>query len=329
MGPCLDGIPGFVALPEAEVTDVRVSVVMPVHNAAPFIELAVRSALQSDVQQLEVIVVDDGSDDRSASIVAAIEDPRVVLLRQPASGGPSSPRNAGIAHARAPYIAFLDSDDLIKVDKLSAAIGALDEHPQAGFAFADFESIDELGALIQPSVLAAYDALPTLTATPSVRSWHLIPREQLAYALVHENFVGTSGVVVRRSVLSQTGGFDETLRYSEDRDLWFRLAHLCDALYWNRVGHSYRVRSGSLTYGPQIRNARARIQVLQREKSRWDRRERTIQRQLDSLIAENLAGIGYEQRRSSRWHAILMFARAFVTSPQIRWLRGLLGSVVN
>jgi len=308
---------------------VRVSVVMPVYNAAPFVEMAVRSALASDLRQLEVIVVDDRSEDHSAGIVAAISDPRVVLLRTSPSGGPSRPRNIGIARARAPYVAFLDADDSLRPDKLSAAVTALEKHPRAGFAFADFESIDESGALIRDSFLSGYDALATLTTAPSDRGWHLIPQQQLARALVRENFIGTSGVVARTALISEVGAFDERFKYSEDRDLWFRLAHSCDALYWNRVGHSYRVRSGSLSHGPKIRNAYARIAVLQGEKARWEPHERTIRRRLDSLIAENLAGIGYEERRNSRLQAMLMFARAFATSPEARWLRGMLGSVVS
>jgi len=311
------------------MADVRVSVVMPVHNAAPFVEVAVRSALASDLRELEVIVVDDGSEDDSAGIVAAISDPRVVLLRTSASGGPSRPRNIGIARARAPYVAFLDADDSLRPDKLSAAVAALEKHPRAGFAFANFESIDESGGLIRDSFLSGYEALATLTGAPSDRDWHLIPQQQLARALVSENFIGTSGVVARTALISQVGAFDERFKYSEDRDLWFRFAHACDALYWNRVGHSYRVRSGSLTHGPQIRNACARIAVLQREKARWAPRERTIRRRLDSLIAENLANIGYETRRNSRLRATLIFARAFATSPQVRWLRGMLGSVLS
>ena len=115
----------------------RVSVVMPVHNAAAYVERAVRSALASDLHELEVIVVDDGSEDESAAIVAAIADPRIVLLRMPPSGGPSRPRNAGIARARAPYVALLDSDDELKPHKLLAAADALDRYPHAGFAFTD------------------------------------------------------------------------------------------------------------------------------------------------------------------------------------------------
>lgn len=306
-----------------------VSVVMPLHNAEAYVEAAVRSALESDLADLEVIVVDDGSDDQSAARVAAIVDPRVVLLRIPASGGPSHPRNVGVAAARAPYIAFLDSDDLLKPDKLSAAVLALERFPEAGFAFADFESIDEHGIAIQPTVLSGYQAWSIFNAEPAQTHWRVIPQAKLARALVYENFIGTSGAVVRKPLIDALGGFDESLGYSEDRDLWFRLAHHGGALFSDRVGHSYRIRPGSLSNAPQIRNAIARIAVLQRERMRWGSGEREIHRQLDRLIAANLAAIGYQERPVHRLRAIAMFARAFVTSPELRWLRGLLGSVVR
>ena len=107
-----------------------------------------------------------------------------------------------------------------------------------------------------------------LTGGDEQGDWRAISEASLAHALVSENFIGTSGVVLRKAVLAHVGSFDESLHYSEDRDLWFRLAHHCDALFCNRAGHSYRVRPGSLTDGPQIPNARARITVLQREKER-------------------------------------------------------------
>ena len=306
---------------------VRVSVVMPLHNAEAYVEAAVRSVLASDIDELEAIVVDDGSSDQSAAVVSAIADPRVVLVRTAASGGPSRPRNVGVAIARAPYIAFVDSDDLLRPEKLSTTVLALERCPTACFAFTDFESIDERGALVQQSVLGDYRAWSVLTSEPSHMEWRTIPQIKLARALVYENFIGTSGVVARKTALDTLGGFDESLACSEDRDLWFRFAHHGDALFSTRVGHSYRIRPGGISQGPQVRNARARITVLQREKKRWGLKERAIQNELDRLTAANLAKIGYEERRSSRLRAMTMFARAFAISPQIRWLRGLLGSL--
>lgn len=307
---------------------VRVSVVTPVHNAEAYVELAVRSALASDLRELEVIVVDDGSKDKSAAIVARIEDPRVVMVRLRHSGRPSRPRNVGIARARAPYVAFLDADDLIKPDKLSAAVRALDSHPQAGFAFADFERIDERGTVLRESTIADFPVFRALTSVPVGNGWQLIPQAELARGLLYENFIGTSGVVLRKQLLTEIGPFDESTVCSEDRDLWFRLAHRCDALYWNRVGHSYRDTPGSLTGGLAIPNARDRITVLQREKGRWS--DRAARRQLDRLIAENFAVIGYQQRHlGRRLLSIAEFARAFASFPDVRWLRAILGSILS
>ena len=78
----------------------RVSVVIPVHDAAPYVEMAVRSALGSDLAEIEVIAVNDGSTDRSGDILASISDPRLLTVQLQASGGPSRPRNVGIARSR-------------------------------------------------------------------------------------------------------------------------------------------------------------------------------------------------------------------------------------
>jgi teichuronic acid biosynthesis glycosyltransferase TuaG len=310
-----------------EPHEVRVSVVMPLYNAEEYVEAAVRSVLGSDLEAFELLVMDDGSKDRSADIVAAIDDPRIVLVRMPASGGPSRPRNLAIARARAPYIAFLDSDDLLCPDTLSASANALAANPSAGLTFTDYESIDARGAQIQSSVHADYPTLKSLARAQVAGGWELIAQPDFARALLFENFINTSGVMVRRDLLNAVGGFDESLVYSEDRDLWFRLAHRGGALYRKQRGLWRRLRAGSLSFGPQIRNARDRITVLRRERERWQ--ERAALRQIDRRIAENLAVIGYEERRGRRLHALAMFARAYAVSPEVRWLRGLLGSVLR
>jgi glycosyltransferase involved in cell wall biosynthesis len=306
---------------------VRVSVVIPVFNAERYVEATVRSVLASDLRELEIVIVDDGSTDRSAEIVGQIGDPRIVFIQLRGSGGPARPRNVGIARARAPYIALLDADDLIKPDKLSSAAAALDRNPEAGFAFADFEKIDGDGRILESSVIAQIAAFRALASGPDKDSWRLIPRSELERGLLTANFIGTSGVLLRKSVLSDIGVFDESLVYCEDRDLWFRLAHRCSALYREQIGHSYRVAAGSLTYKPTLRTARDRITVFRREKAR--RKTRRERRQLDRQIAENLAGIGYEYRRSRKsLRSAASFLQAFVTHPDVRWMRALAGSLV-
>lgn len=304
-----------------------VSVVIPVYNAEQHLEAAIRSALASDLQDLEVVVVDDGSSDRSLEIARGFVDPRVLVITQRPSGGPSRPRNVGIARSRAPYIALLDADDLLKPDKLSSAVAALESEPQAGLAFADYERIDEAGRLLDPATLLSYPVLQSLQGRPAGDGWRLISREQFSRGLLHENFIGTSGVILRRSALERVGTpFDESLTYSEDRDLWFRLAHAADALYRDRIGHAYRISPFSLSFRPGPAQAYSRIEVLRRERLRWD--ERGARRQIDRLIGENLAAIAYDHRKCGRrLKSAATFLKAALTSPEGRWMRGALGSL--
>ncbi len=306
---------------------VRVSVVMPLFNAAQTVAASIRSALDSQLRELEVVVVDDGSADASAQIVHSLADSRVRLFRQPPSGGASRPRNVGISHARAPYIHFLDADDLLRPDKLSAALAALEQHPAAGFAFGEFEQIDAEGRVLEAEVVRDKMTECALARTPLADGWSLITQPELARGFLYRNFISPSGVTVRKSVLAAVGGFDESLVYSEDLDLWFRLAHHSSALYRDAVGHSYRVAPGSLTFRPSVRTARDRITVLQRERAR--RATRAERRQLDRLLAETQATMGWEYRRNRRrLQAAVAFAHALVRQPQARFARAFLSSLV-
>ncbi len=306
----------------------RVSVVIPTYNAERYVAAAVHSALDPSLPDVEVLVVDDGSTDRSVAEARAIDDPRVTVITIAASGGPSRPRNIGIGRARAPYVSLLDSDDLLKPGKLAASVAALDRCPSAGFAFGDFEKIDADGNVFETSASYAYPMFRTLKSEPAGGDWRLIPQAALARGLLYENFIGTSGVVIRRSLVMTLGGFDEALPNSNDRDLWFRLAHRCGAAYSPTVGHSYRVHSASIIHGPPIRNAISRISVLRREKARW--RDRAARRQLNRLIADNYAAIGYHERRQQqRWTAARSFLRAFSVSRERRWLVSMLVSALS
>ena len=308
---------------------VRVSVVVPLFNAARTVEASLRSALDSGLRELEVIVVDDGSQDGSAQIVRDIADPRIILLqRQTPSGGAARPRNLGIARARAPYIAFLDADDLLKPGKLGGAADALDEHHEAGFAFGEFEHIDADGRILESFVVRDKLSACPLAQTPLGQGWSFIAQAELARGFLYRNFISPSGVMVRKSVLEKVGTFDESLVYSEDLDLWFRLLHHCGALYCDRVGHSYRRAAGSLTYSPSVRRERDRITALRRERAR--RATPAERRQLDRLLAEAQASMGWEYRRGhERLHAAAAFAQALVREPRGEWMRALLGSLVR
>ena len=292
---------------------------MPAHNAERYITASIRSALESRGVEVEVIVVDDGSTDKTAAAARALDDPRVTVVSITASGGPARPRNVGIGRARAAFISLLDSDDLLKPDKLRESVAALERFPTAGFAFGDFEKMDADGNVFETSMTYAYPVFRSLAARSVDAGCRLIPQQELARGLLYENFVGTSGVVARRALVQELGGFYEALTNGDDLDLWFRLAHSGDAIYLPVVGHSYRVHATSLVHGPPARNARARLTVLRRERTR--RRDRAELRHLDRRIAETLAVVAYQQRLlGMRWRAAGAYLRAYLASPQWRWL---------
>src|SRR5919197_6284187 len=129
---------------------VTVSVVIPTHDRGRVVVEAIESALAQRHRHLEVIVVDDGSTDDTAERVARLRDRRVRLLRRP-HAGVSAARNAGIAVATGDLVAFLDSDDLWKPDKVEAEIAVLARYPSAGGVFSDLEKLD--GPTFVPSFM--------------------------------------------------------------------------------------------------------------------------------------------------------------------------------
>jgi glycosyltransferase involved in cell wall biosynthesis len=190
----------------------RFSVVIAAFEAERTVASAVNSALAQTRTDLEVIVVDDGSSDRTAAVVGQITDHRVQLLRQ-ANAGPSAARNVGISATRGDYVAFLDSDDLWLPRYLELMGAALDGAENPGFAYTEAYAFDPISGRVRAKP-------PTPNApppSPPPADWKVFLLELLA-----RNFVYNSTTVPRR-VLDQVGGFDESQIRSEDYELWLRI----------------------------------------------------------------------------------------------------------
>jgi glycosyltransferase involved in cell wall biosynthesis len=186
----------------------EVSVIIPAYNAARHVTGAVESALEGGAE-VEVIVVDDGSQDDTADVAQAAS-PRVRVLRR-GNGGPGAARNAGIAAARAPLVAFLDVDDRWQAGSLARRVAALGEERSALLVHGLVTFVDAEGRAI------AFDPLAYRVRAEARRG-------RVLRALFWHNFVHTSTVVARRAALEAAGGFDERREIIEDYDLWLRLA---------------------------------------------------------------------------------------------------------
>lgn len=193
-----------------------ISVIMPAFNAAPYIATAVASALGQSLSDLEVIAVDDGSCDDTFKILEriAVKDPRLrVLKREVNSNRPAVARNDGLRLARAAFIAFLDSDDVWRRDKIARQLAVLRHHPQ----------LLAVHSFLWPFRRYKYSAFPGLLYLPSPREMQVSQG-----TLSSRNVVQCSSVIVRRSTLEDLGGFDESpeLRAYEDYELWLRISRL-------------------------------------------------------------------------------------------------------
>jgi len=122
-----------------------VSVIIPAHNREAYIATAVHSALAQTVPDLEVIVVDDGSTDRTPDILAGIDDPRLRVIRHETNYGIPAGRNTGLEAARGRYIAWLDSDDKARPRRLAAQLAALEARPDLAFVGACAVECDSSG----------------------------------------------------------------------------------------------------------------------------------------------------------------------------------------
>jgi glycosyltransferase involved in cell wall biosynthesis len=194
--------------------DPTFSVVMPAYDSARTIRSAIASVLAQTRADLELIVCDDGSTDETAALVEEIaaEDGRLRLLRRAHKGLPAA-RNAGIAASCGRLVSFLDSDDLWMPGYLETVARALEESPEAGFAYTDAWVLhDKTKRIHRRTELESRPPPPPGASLDQVLS-----------TLASHNFLVVGAVTVRRAVLDEVGMFDPSLRSLEDYDLWLRI----------------------------------------------------------------------------------------------------------
>lgn len=236
-----------------------ISVVIPCFNAERYIEASVRSVLAQRGAGVEVIVVDDGSRDRSADIVAE-RFPEVTLLRQ-ANRGVAAARNAGIAQARGEWVAFLDADDLWLPGKLQAQRERLAEEPSAQMCYCAWQVWTSDAPEPAPGEVEA------LVPSPDDRARWAGPDGWIYPELLLDCEVWTSTTIARRSLLERLGGFDEGLRIGEDYDLWLRASRETPILRVARPLALYRQHPQSITR--RAPDANHRGLVVSRAVARW------------------------------------------------------------
>ncbi len=203
-----------------------VSVVIPCYNHARFLGEAIESALDQTCREVEIVVVDDGSTDDTASVAARY--PGVVYVRQE-NQGLAAARNTGVRSSRGAFLVFLDADDRLLPNAIDAGLECFARHPDAAFVSGDHRRI-------------ALDGTPIATPeVPRVQGDHYL-------ALLRGNYIGMHATVMyRREAVEQAGGFDPTLPACEDYDLYLRIARDLPVHQHEAVVAEYRRYDGNMS----------------------------------------------------------------------------------
>lgn len=233
---------------DQSATQPLVSVIMAVHNRQASVARAINSVLAQTYRNLELIVVDDGSTDRTRAVVERFGPPVKVITQTHA--GAYIARNLALRYARGELIAFIDSDDAWMPDKLALQVPLM-RRPEVGLVFAD-----------AIHVTAPEDGAPK-TGLTSFR----VASPKRGRAVDHFascNFVPTCTVLVRRSCLEEIGGFSEANKVSADYLAWFRIALRHELDFVERPLIEYTVHADGLSFDLG-RSLEARIDLFSAE----------------------------------------------------------------
>lgn len=213
-----------------------ISVIVPAYNAEQTILETIASLRWQTFSDFELIVINDGSTDRTLDRLNTVRDARLKIFSYE-NAGVSIARNRGLQHATGDFITFIDADDLWTSDKLELQLSALKQCPQAGVAYSKTYFMDEPGKTFH------VDNLP-------------LPEGDVYARLLTKNFLLSPGSnpLIRRQALESVNGFDSNFTHGEDWDLYLRLAS-----QWEFVA----VQQPQVFYRQSSTSASSQVEVME------------------------------------------------------------------
>ena len=194
-----------------------VSVVIPAYNAERYIADTLQSILDQTYRNIEIIVIDDGSTDNTASILKGYADKIKIALRKN-SGNCSIPRNDGIELANGKYISFFDADDLMLPDRIERQVKLL-ELTGCGMAASDYCNFDQATEYVNH-----FASCPRLSSEITRHADYFIPDSDLIRSiLIEENFLITGSTLIKLENVKKINGFNSLLTSCEDFHLFYKL----------------------------------------------------------------------------------------------------------
>jgi glycosyltransferase involved in cell wall biosynthesis len=241
-----------------------ISIIIPAYNAQSTILETIASVRSQTFTDFELIVVNDGSGDRTLQLLQTIQDPRIKVFSYENSGV-SVARNRGISLAASEYLTFIDADDLWTPDKLELQLAALQQHPSAAVAYSWTCFMDRHGNFFHADNPVNFEG-------------------NVHAELLKTNFLlSGSNPLIRKAALASVGEFDPTLTHAEEWDLYLRLAAKYDFVVVPKTQILYRQTAGS---------ASAKIEVMEKDALKViERAFQSAPLQLQPLKKQSLANL--------------------------------------
>lgn len=287
-----------------------ISVVIPTYNVACFLPQAIASVRAQTCPVTEIIVVDDGSTDDTAQVVASLGE-GITYVHQ-ANTGVSAARNRGINMAKGEFIAFLDADDVWLPKKLERQLAVFIGHPEVALVATDRCDIGPGDSVLLTSLFdreGLSGEFTNLAGNPIPLGFRRI---------IEVNFLPTSSVVVRRAVLDQVGGFATDIRYGEDLELWARIAARYGISCLPEVLVRYRMHDKNSTQSTE-RLLADMVRVMERIRAWGGEQMHTHGMDPDTIVARRYWDLGYwhfHQGNASRARNALW--RSWREAPRLR-----------
>ena len=243
-----------------------VSIIIRTFNRAHSIAEAIHSALQQTHQDFELIVVDDASTDSTTDVIRSFRDSRIRVLRHDANRGVGAACNTGIRAATGDLIAWLDSDDIWRTDKLAAQVDFLCRNPEVAAVFSDV-CIHEKHVDV-PSLVHYMPAFQKVLNRNNCGEEMVVTQREMYLCLLQEVPIKPTALVVRRPIFDQVGLFDETARSGEDWEFLLRVARMASFGYINRPLADMNRTPDSTYYRFWLNDKTFLVSVFKRERER-------------------------------------------------------------
>lgn len=293
-----------------------VSVIVPTFNRLKYLRTAIESIFNQTYSDWELLIADDGSEEATREYLRELSClPKVKVIWLSHTGIPAAVRNAALRAARGKYVAFLDSDDLWENRKLEAQLAVMQAHGRCQWSYTAFINVDEFDVVLP---------------TEARRRWVPCDGEIFERMLRGEVSLRTPCVLATRQLLTEVGGFDESIPSGEDYDLWYRLALRSGIAVVNeplvrirhhRESHSADWSSAYVGQDHTFTKLQRLVDLSRREMLRRERAKNALRLAYQHAVLRNRAsvlralfnGVAFSWRYAEWWvRGIWIVLRAFV-----------------